>query len=275
MVVIGCTGSCQNDNPHWSQWRKVNQNDISMSLIVQKVYNKNCNKIHKDDPRKFWNTMKPFVNDKSKGNDECQMLNINGTVCNDSDIIAEEFNSYFSNVVMNICKEKPLEHDDCLEDIFSQHESHESVSRIKAKNFPQNSFDFNEVSEDHIFKLLKSLNGTKSTGYDKIPASLIKTAAEELSLPTMNLVNQTIRNTKFPTVMKLSEISPIFKTSDALETGNYRPINILPCLSKIFQRLYHEQLYEFFSSILSAFLAAFRRNYMDAIMCWQNSSTIV
>ena len=98
-------------------------------------------------------------------------------------------------------------------------------------------------------------------GYDKIPASLIKTAAEELSLPTMNLVNRTKCNTKFPTVMKLSKISPIFKTSDTLETGNYRPINILPCLSKIVERLYHEQLYEFFSSILSAFLAAFRRNY--------------
>ena len=66
------------------------------------------------------------------------------------------------------------------------------------------SFDFNEVSEDHILKLLKSLDGTKSTGYDKIPASFIKTAVEELSLPTMNLVNQTTRNTKFPTVMKLS-----------------------------------------------------------------------
>ena len=117
-------------------------------------------------------------------------------------------------MVKKICKEKPLECDDCLEDIFSQHESHESVSRIKAKNNPQNSFDFNEVSEDHIFKLLKSLDGTKSTGYDKISASLIKTAAEELPLPTMNLVNQTIRNTKSPTVMKLSEISPIFKTSD-------------------------------------------------------------
>ena len=71
------------------------------------------------------------------------MLNINATVCNDSDIIVEEFNSYFSNVVKNICKMKPLEYDDCLEDMFPQHESHESVSRIKATNFPQNSFDFN------------------------------------------------------------------------------------------------------------------------------------
>ena len=48
------------------------------------------------------------------------------------------------------------------------------------------SFDFNEVSEDHIFKLLKSLDGTKSTGYDKIPASLIKTVATHHELGEPN-----------------------------------------------------------------------------------------
>ena len=96
-------------------------------------FDKNCNKIHKDNPRKFRNTMKPFVNDKYKGNDECQMLNINGTVCNDSDIIVEEFNSYFSNVVKNICKEKPLEYDDCLEDIFSL--------EIRAKRYSQQKME--------------------------------------------------------------------------------------------------------------------------------------
>ena len=124
----------------WEEFRKIR--NLAMKLPAKSMnayFNKNCNKIHKEDPKKFWNTMKPFVNDKSKGNDECQMLNINGTVCNDLDIIAEEFNSYFSNVFKNICKEKPLEYDDCLEDIFSQHEGHESVSRIRWKIFPKTS----------------------------------------------------------------------------------------------------------------------------------------
>ena len=115
--------------------------------------------------------------------------------------IWEEFNSYFSNVVKNICKEKPLEYDDCLDDIFSQHESHESVSRLEARNFPQNSFNFNEVSENHIFKLLKSLDGTKSTGY-KVPASLIKTAAEELSLPTMNVAQNSLLWWNYPKYLR-------------------------------------------------------------------------
>ena len=78
---------------------------------------------------------------------------------------------------------------------------------------------FNEVNEDVVLKLLNSLDSTKSAGYDNIPASLVKTAAEEMSLPTMNIINQTIRDSKFPHGMKLSEITPIFKTSDvSIET---------------------------------------------------------
>ena len=77
----------------------------------------------------------------------------------------------------------------------------------------------------------------------------------------MNIVNQTIRDAKFPHGMKLSEITPIFKTSDVLDRDNYRPVNILPCLSKIVEKIFYEQLYEFFSDILSTFLAAFRKIY--------------
>ena len=90
---------------------------------------------------------------------------------------------------------------------------------------------------------------------------MVKTVAKELSLPTMNIVNQTIRDAKFPLSMKLSEIAPIFKTSDVLDTDNYRPVNVLPYLSKIVERIYYEQLYAFFSDILSTFLAAFRKMY--------------
>ena len=57
------------------------------------------------------------------------------------------------------------------------------------------------------------------------------------------------------------EIAPIFKTRVVLDTDNYRHVNILPCLSKIVDRIYREQLYELFTYILSTFLEAFRKMY--------------
>ena len=61
--------------------------------------------------------------------------------------------------------------------------------------------------------------------------------------------------------MKLSEIAPIFKTSGVLDRDNYRPVKILPCLSKIVGKIFYEQLYEFFSDTLSTFLPAFWQIY--------------
>ena len=70
-----------------------------------------------------------------------------------------------------------------------------------------------------------------------------------------------MRDPKFSHGMKLSEIAPIFKTSEVLDRDNYRPVNILPCLSKIVEKIFYEQLHEFFSDILSTFLAACRKMY--------------
>ena len=230
---------------------------------MRHYFNSKCNEVLKNKPRKFWDTIKPFVSGKSKNNNECGMLNINGTVCNDPYVISQEFNNHFCNIVKDICKEPPLMNDEFLQDIFSKYNGHESIVRIKAQHFSQDAFHFDEVNEDVVLKLLNSLNSTKSAGYDNIPASLVKTVAEELPLPTMNIVNQTIRDSgaKFPHGMKLSEIAPIFKTSEVLDRDNYCPINILPCLSKIVEKIFYEQLYEFFSDILFTFLAAFRKMY--------------
>ena len=104
--------------------------------------------------------------------------------------------------------------------------------------------EYSEVDEDAVLKLLNSLDGTKSAGHDNIPARMVKTAAKELSPPIMNIVNQTIRDAKFP-LSKLSEIAAIVKTSDVLDIDKYRPVNVLPCLSKIVKRIYYEQLYAF------------------------------
>ena len=150
--------------------------------------------------------------------------------------------------------------------MFTRHilkyNDHENIVSTKAQHFAQDAFHFDEVNEDVVLKLLNSLDNAKSAAYDNIPASLVKTAAEELSLPTMNIVNQTIRDAKFPHGMKLSEIAPIFKTSEVLDRDNYRPVNIVPCLSKIVGKIFYEQFYEFFSNTLSTFLTAFRKIWL-------------
>ena len=54
--------------------------------------------------------------------------------------------------------------------------------------------------------------------------------------------------------MKVSKIKPLFKKGDVTLLNNYRPISLLPCLSKIFERVLFNQLYEYFerNNILQA-----------------------
>ena len=96
------------------------------------------------------------------------MLNINDTVCNDSDAISQECSNHFCNIVKDICKEPPLMYNECLQDVFSQYDNHESIVSIKTQNLPQDVFHFSEVDEDAILKLLNSPDGTKSAGHDNI-----------------------------------------------------------------------------------------------------------
>ena len=56
------------------------------------------------------------------------------------------------------------------------------------------------------------------------------------------LINDSNSNTKFPDPLKLADISPIYKKDDATNKENYRPVNILPSVSKIFERNMFDQI---------------------------------
>ena len=51
-------------------------------------------------------------------------------------------------------------HDECLQDVFSKYDNHESIVSIKTQNLPQDVFHFSEVDEDAVLKLLNSLDDT-------------------------------------------------------------------------------------------------------------------
>ena len=64
-----------------------------------------------------------------------------------------------------------------------------------------------------------------------------------------------------PAAWKLVEICPIFKEGDPHDKSNYRPVSILVTLEKVFEGCLARQLSDYFSSILSPFLFAYRRGY--------------
>ena len=76
-----------------------------------------------------------------------------------------------------------------------------------------------------------------------------------------------IDNGIFPDSLKFANITPVFKKDSRTEKTNYRPVSILPNLSKIYERLIYNQLSKFFENILSKFQCGFRKGF-SAQDCW-------
>ena len=74
-------------------------------------------------------------------------------------------------------------------------------------------------------------------------------------------INRCIDKGIFPSNLKKSDVTPVFKKDDRLQKENYRPISILPTLSKIYERVLHQQLYNYFNSIFSKYLCGYRKGY--------------
>ena len=85
--------------------------------------------------------------------------------------------------------------------------------------------------------------------------------ADEFASPLTNLINLSVERSCFPSDLKKSELSPLYKCKDSLVSRNYRPLSILPSVSKNFEKIYNQQLYEYFKHILSDLLSAFRKRY--------------
>ena len=166
-----------------------------------------------------------------------------------------------ANVANHIGDQQPLEHDVTMESIIDGYKKHESIENIRKTVKFQNEFSFQEVNSELVCKLMSKMNPKKATGYDGIPNKLVKIAADEIAPPLTSLINTSMKKSVFPDRLKLAEISPVYKCKDILERGNYRSVSILPSLSKIFEKIYFDQLYEHFNMVLSIYISAFRKHY--------------
>ena len=109
--------------------------------------------------------------------------------------------------------------------------------------------------------LLVVLAIKKATGVDTISAKVLKAGAPVLNSHITSLVNSSITSGVFPDQLKLAQVIPLFKKLDPLDVKNYRPVSILPIISKVFEKVLSEQLSEYFDNIFHNFLCAFRKGH--------------
>ena len=103
-------------------------------------------------------------------------------------------------------------------------------------------FSFQLVNEDAISKNFDNIPYKSSTGVDDISTFLIKSVKFDLLKAVTITVNQSLTTGIFPDNLKLAKVIPLFKKGDPTSINNYRPISLLPALSKIFKRVIYNQI---------------------------------
>ena len=104
---------------------------------------------------------------------------------------------------------------------------------------------------------MKSLPSDKATA-GEIPVKVLKNS-EIRFFDLTNCINETIWNNKFPDSLKLSDITPVYKKLDPSDKANYRPVSVLPLLSKVFEKIINNQLHEYLENFLNELLCGVRK----------------
>ena len=131
----------------------------------------------------------------------------------------------------------------------------------KAKCFQEDSFYFQDVSENDVCRVIRNIDSPKAYQKDNIPPKILKENADVLSSFLKDDIHLSFDKGKFPGNLKNADITPIFKKLDRNSKSNYRPVSILPTLSKIYEKLLHQQMYEYFEKIFSKYMCGFRRGH--------------
>ncbi|WP_419587318.1 endonuclease/exonuclease/phosphatase family protein, partial [Thiolapillus sp.] len=125
---------------------------------------------------------------------------------------------------------------------------------------PDDNFSIPPMTVLDVGKCISMMANNKSTGRDNISPCLLKLALPYIVEPLTYIYNLSIQKNVFPTVLKKAKVIPLPKVKDLSEPNNFRPISILPLLSKPIERHVHKHLLKFFNErdLLSHSQSGFR-----------------
>ena len=123
------------------------------------------------------------------------------------------------------------------------------------------NFSFEFVNKTKISKEINKLDSKKACQEHDIPVKLIKSNKELFSHFIYHHFNNSLFSSNFSSNLKAADILPTHIKKDQTDIENYRPISILPTLSKIYERWMYDKMYKYFYQILSKYQCGFRQGH--------------
>ena len=212
--------------------------------IAEKDYYRELLNQNKHNMRKTWKILNKIINKKRTTSSQSRFKNGDKYVTNPHDV-ANNFNNYFSNIGTSLADK-----------IGTQTGS--PLDYMKG-SFP-NSIFLNPTTEQEVSNVIKTLTSSAS-GWDGVNCKIIKAAKNSILPQLAHMCNLSLRDGIFPHQLKLAKVVPIFKSGGKDEVCNYRPVSVLPVISKIFEKIIYDRLADYIEkhNILNEFQFGFRK----------------
>ena len=233
---------------------------------TKKAYYENLDERKVSDNKFFWKTVKPSLSEKFNARETINLTE-NGKLVKTEKETAEVFNNFFDNIVKNLNISQYSDFDPIIENVkdptlkaILKYEKHPSILAIRTK-CNNGAFSFKEVSFEETETEIRLLKLNKVSQYSDIPTKIINENSDIFSSFICESINNSIKSSIFPSCLKHGNVTPFHKKCNKSSKENYRPVSILPILSKVFERSMFTQMSSFFDDIFSKHQYGFRKGF--------------
>ena len=228
----------------------------------------------------FWDKCKPYFSNKhAHGDSKIILIEKENIITNKNEVVQKEtllvnnheiakiLNNHFSETVekLNTFEWPSNEnyenmHNEKLTTIIKKFENHPSIMKIKSKYTIQEKFSIKPVTVKDVENIIKNMPNNKASG-GEIPLNILKQSRFTYKMLTDCINDAIVGEDIFPDSLKFGDITPVHKKDEITNKENYRPISVLPLISKIFERIIHDQLSEYLENNLNSILCGFRKGH--------------
>ena len=201
--------------------------------LAKKNYYYNLLESIKTDIKKTWGVINKLLKPRNGQNKkQIASLKFGDNMHSDSQSISNILNEHFASVGRSISN--------AFADIINT----DTFDNIP---YQPTQMELENTSAFEVFKVINSLKN-KSCPVSSYPVKVLKYISDIISPILADIMNISFSTGTFPDLLKVARVVPVYKGGEKTDPNNYRPISILPIISKIFERIAHTQLQKYFDN---------------------------
>ena len=183
-------------------------------------------------PKELWESLKSLGMSNKTVISNFNAIEQDNTLTYDTRSISKIFKKCFSNLAESFLVKLPKAPDKYnLKSVIQYYPSFAITA----------DFCLVSTTEKQVLKIMQDIKSSKAAGIDNLSGKFLKDGADVLAKPVSALCNLSISRGVFPSACKVAKLKPIFKKGKKTDSSNYRPISLLCGISKIMEKVVHDQ----------------------------------